>query len=294
MDALQRNIQPIKSIFQEKVNHWSDNASASEFLDWEEQIKLLSEIGDSITPDLPLEELIAAIYASVNQLMDAYLFAVGLYDEKEGIILFKGMVENNRQFPDVVVDVFEEDRLAPWCILHDSEIFINDLDAEYTRYVKKIPYPKAGTPPNATIYVPLHMNDKVAGLITVRTPHKHVYHKHHLYILKTLGDFVMRTLALAQERGKPSVKSEAGQKNWRWSSVELLSFKSKKLLSLLTEREKEVLFLLVSGLSNKAIAEKLFVTSGTIKTHTLNIYMKMEVSTRTSAILKAIELNWLV
>ena len=91
MDAVQRNIQPIKSIFQEKVNHWSDNASASEFLDWEEQIKLLSEIGDSITPDLSLEELIAEIYASVNQIMDAYQFAVGLYDEKEGIILFKGL-----------------------------------------------------------------------------------------------------------------------------------------------------------------------------------------------------------
>src|SRR5688572_29425220 len=112
MDALQPNIQPIKSIFKEKVNHWSDNASASEFLDWEEQIKLLSEIGDSNTPDLPLEELIAAIYGSFNQLMDAYQFAVGLYDEKDGVILFKGMVENNRQFPDVVVDVFEEDRLA--------------------------------------------------------------------------------------------------------------------------------------------------------------------------------------
>ena len=118
--------------------------SASEFPDWEEQIRLLSEIGDLITPDLSLEEVIAVIYASVNQLMDAYQFAVGLYDEKEGIILFKGMIENNRQFPEVIVDVFEENRLAPWCVLNESEIFINDLDAEYTRYVKKIPYPKAG------------------------------------------------------------------------------------------------------------------------------------------------------
>ena len=138
------------------------------------------------------------------------------------------------------------------------------------------------------------MNDKVAGLITVRTIHKNVYLKNHLYILKTLGNFVIRSLALAKERAKPSVKSEAGQKNWHWCAVEKLSFKSKKILSFLTEREKEVLFLLVSGLPNKAIAEKLFVSSGTVKTHTLNIYMKMEVSNRTSAILKAIELNWLV
>src|SRR5688572_7067603 len=282
MDTLQRNKQSSKRIFREKVNLWSDNASANEFPDWEEQIRLLSEMGDLITPDLSLEEVIAVIYANVNQLMDAYQFAVGLYDKEQGVILFKGMIENSKLLPEVIVDVFEENRLAPWCVLNESEIFMNDIDAEYSRYVKTIPYPKTGTAPKAALYVPLRMNDRVVGLITVRTPHKHVYHKHHLYILKTLGNFVIRSLALAQERAKPSVKSEAGQKKWRWSPTEQLSLNSKKLLSLLTEREKEVLFLLVSGLSNKVIAEKLFVSSGTIKTHTLNIYLKMDVSNRTS------------
>jgi DNA-binding CsgD family transcriptional regulator len=294
MGTLQGNEQLSRGIFHKEVKLWSDNASTSEFPDWEEQIRLLSEIGDRITPDLSLEEVVGVIYASVNQLMDAYQFAVGLYDEKEGIILFKGMIENNRQLPEFIVDAFEENRLAPWCVLNESEIFINDLDAEYGRYVKTIPYPKAGSPPKAALYVPLRMNDRVVGLITVRTPHKHVYHKHHLYILKTLGNFVIRSLALAQERARPTIKSEGGQKNWHWCPAEQLALKSRKLLSLFTEREKEVLFLLISGLSNKAIAEKLFVSAGTIKTHTLNIYIKMEVSSRTSAIIKAIELNWFV
>ena len=294
MDTLPQNEQPGKSIFHKKVKLWSDNASANEFPDWEEQIRLLSEIGDLITPDLSLEEVIAVIYASVNQLMDAYQFAVGLYDDKEGVILYKGAIENSKQFPDVIIDAFEDNRFAPWCIHNESEIFINDMDAEYSKYVNKIPYPKAGSPPKAALYVPLRMNDKVVGLITVRAPHKHVYHKHHLYILKTLGNFVIRSLALARERAKPFVKSEAGQRSWRWCSAEKLSLKAKKLLSQLTEREKEVLFHLVSGLPNKAMAEKLFVSSGTIKTHTLSIYKKMEVSNRTSAILKAIELNWFV
>jgi DNA-binding NarL/FixJ family response regulator len=51
---------------------------------------------------------------------------------------------------------------------------------------------------------------------------------------------------------------------------------------------------MVSGLPNKTIAEKLFVSPGTIKTHTLNIYQKLDVGNRTSAIMKAIELNWFV
>lgn len=293
MKTVQRNPEKSRSIFLEQVKCWSDNASASEFPDWEEQIRLLSEIGDLITSDLSVEEVISVIYASVNQLMDAYQFGVGLYDEAEGVILFKG-IENNKQLPEVVVDAFAENRFAPWCIQHASEIFINDMDKEYSKYVSKIPHPKAGSAPKAALYVPLRMNDKVVGLITVRTIHKNVYQKYHLYVLKTLGNFVIRTLALTQERARPFVQSEAGQKIWEWCRAEQLSSKSKKLLGLLTEREKEVLFLLVSGRPNKAIAEKLFVSPGTIKTHTLSIYQKMEVSNRTSAIMKAIALNWLV
>jgi DNA-binding CsgD family transcriptional regulator/transcriptional regulator with GAF, ATPase, and Fis domain len=292
MNSPLTNEQVNKTIFLNKVKLWSDNAAANEFPDWEEQIRLLSEIGELITAELSLEEVIAGIYASVNELMDAYQFAVGLYDEKEAVILFKGMIENGKQFPELVIDAFQENRFAAWCIQHESEIFINDVDIEYAKYVKKIPYPMAGSPPKAALYVPLRMDNKVVGLITVRTPHKNVYQKHHLYILKTLGNFVIKSLAVAQERGKPAVKSEAQQKNWRWCDENQLSFKGKKLLALLTEREKDVLFLLVSGLSNKSIAEKLFVSPATIKTHTLNIYKKMDVRNRTSAIMKAIELNW--
>lgn len=293
MTDSQKKPQVSNSIFYEKVRLWSDNASASEFPDWEEQIRLLSEMGDLITPDLSLEEVIAVIYASVNQLMDAYEFAVGLYNEGEGIILFKGLIENSRQYPDFVVDVLEDNRLAAWCVLHEAEIFINDIDIEYSRYVKKIPYPKVGSPPKAALYVPLRMNNKVEGLITVRTINKNVYHKHHLYILKTLGNFVIKTLALGNEKDRHSIKSEGQERGWCWSAEERLSLKAKKLLLLLSQREKDVLLLMVSGLPNKAIAEKLFVSPGTIKTHTLNIYKKMDVSNRTSAIMKAIELNWI-
>jgi len=50
---------------------------------------------------------------------------------------------------------------------------------------------------------------------------------------------------------------------------------------------------LATGLPNKAIAEKLFVSPGTIKTHTLNLYLKMDVANRTSAIMKAVEWGWI-
>ena len=59
----------------------------------------------------------------------------------------------------------------------------------------------------------------------------------------------------------------------------------------LTNREIEILKALASGLSNLAISEKLFLSEKTVKTHTHNIFRKMEVKTRTQAVMKAMEFH---
>lgn len=55
----------------------------------------------------------------------------------------------------------------------------------------------------------------------------------------------------------------------------------------LTERERDVLKLLAAGLGNKEIAEKLYVSEKTVKTHVANILHKFQVKTRTQAALLA-------
>ncbi len=52
----------------------------------------------------------------------------------------------------------------------------------------------------------------------------------------------------------------------------------------LTQRESEVLSLLVAGLSNRAIAAKLVVSEETVKTHSRGIYRKLRVSDRAAAV----------
>jgi DNA-binding NarL/FixJ family response regulator len=57
----------------------------------------------------------------------------------------------------------------------------------------------------------------------------------------------------------------------------------------LSDREKEILSLLVDGLSKKHIAEKIFLSHHTVDSHLRNIYAKLEVHSRSSAISKAIK-----
>ena len=59
----------------------------------------------------------------------------------------------------------------------------------------------------------------------------------------------------------------------------------------ISKREHDVLELIANGHSNQEIADKLFVSVNTIKTHTSNLFLKLEVSRRTQAIQKAKELS---
>jgi RNA polymerase sigma factor (sigma-70 family) len=62
---------------------------------------------------------------------------------------------------------------------------------------------------------------------------------------------------------------------------------SQSELSTLTEREREVLDLLAQGLTNKEIAEKLVITTNTVKRHLKAIFEKLDVHTRSAATAKA-------
>ena len=61
----------------------------------------------------------------------------------------------------------------------------------------------------------------------------------------------------------------------------------------LTPRETEVLGLVAQGLSNPAIAKRLFLGEATVKTHLLHAFEKLEVGDRTRAVTKAMELGLL-
>ena len=58
----------------------------------------------------------------------------------------------------------------------------------------------------------------------------------------------------------------------------------------ISRREYEVLELMAKGYSNQEIADKLFVSLNTVKTHSSNLFLKLEARRRTQAIQKAKEL----
>jgi LuxR family maltose regulon positive regulatory protein len=90
-------------------------------------------------------------------------------------------------------------------------------------------------------------------------------------------DYVALLLAARQREGAPEAKPSPGE----------------TLVEALSERELEVLRLLAAGLSNREIAQELYISVNTIKTHAKSIYGKLAVNRRTQAVSRARELGLL-
>jgi len=62
---------------------------------------------------------------------------------------------------------------------------------------------------------------------------------------------------------------------------------------VLSARQLEILLLTARGLSNRQIASRLYLAEGTVKRHLANTYKKMEVGSRSEAMRKALQEDWI-
>lgn len=97
---------------------------------------------------------------------------------------------------------------------------------------------------------------------------------------------------LALKLTRPKVKTVVVEKEVYMGREVTTTLNHKEIARLgLSARELEVLQLMAEGLSNQEIAGRLFLSLNTIKTHSSNIFEKLDVRRRTQAVEKARRLN---
>lgn len=104
------------------------------------------------------------------------------------------------------------------------------------------------------------------------------------YLLKNTEAFELRRAIKAAAAGQVQLSAQA-------SASLLRAMQTPETTEVLTERETEVLRLLVQGRSNKDIAAQLQIVEDTVKTHVRHILAKLGVQSRTQAVLHAIRLG---
>ena len=96
---------------------------------------------------------------------------------------------------------------------------------------------------------------------------------------------------LALKLTKPKVETQIIEKEVTAKNTDFIINEEVMNELGISKRELEVLQLMADGLSNQEIAEKLFVSLNTIKTHSSKVFEKMDVKRRTQAVEKAKRLS---
>jgi len=112
------------------------------------------------------------------------------------------------------------------------------------------------------------------------------------YLLKDAGPGVLTDAIRAVQRGEPMLSPEAAaQVMARVAGDAAAPAPDHPDLDRLTAREREVLAGLGRGLSNRALAEELFVSEKTVKTHVSSLLAKLRLADRTQAALFAVRVG---
>jgi NarL family two-component system response regulator LiaR len=103
------------------------------------------------------------------------------------------------------------------------------------------------------------------------------------YLLKNVSSDELADAIRAAKAGRPTLAPEAAQ------ALIHASTRPPEPGHDLTEREREVLALMIKGLNNPDIADRLIVSRSTVKFHVSSILSKLGVSSRTEAVSLAIQ-----
>jgi len=119
-----------------------------------------------------------------------------------------------------------------------------------------------------------------------------ISHAFEIYIGAIALIFTSLGIWLALKLSKPKIRTVLVEKEVYIKDPASFSLNEPEAATLgISKRELEVLQLMSEGLSNQEIAARLFVSLNTIKTHTSNLFVKLDVKRRTQAVEKGKRLS---
>ncbi|MCK4664714.1 MAG: GAF domain-containing protein [Bacteroidales bacterium] len=232
----------IKNIQLEKIVHQRTleiNEQKKEIETSYQNLSLLSKIGQKITQNLTAETISEAVYESINKLMDASIFVIMSYNEKNNRLVVSGGMEKGKKLPEFYYDLDDSNRYAAYCFNKQEKILIGDSSVEYKKYIPNRPPPKAGENASSIIYLPLTLNQEKIGVLTVQSFAKNAYNKSHLDIIKNIG--VYTSIALLNAKAISKIENQKKE----------IEFQTQKLF--IANRELEKLSIVANKTTNAVV-----------------------------------------
>lgn len=155
------------------------------------EFDLINEIGKDIISTLKINEIIKRIYSNVNELVDAQIFAISIYNESQNKMDIWG-VKNHQEIAKLGYGLELDDKFwFSYCFNNQKEIMVNDYSPEsYDKIFSNSIFINEGQIRQSFIYIPLTINEKPMGTLSVQTYRPNAYNKKHLKIVKSLASYI--------------------------------------------------------------------------------------------------------
>lgn len=154
-----------------------------------DQLETLAKLGQEITSTLDIDDLMETIYARINRLMPAEVFAIGFYNEADNNLSFPLIIEKEQRFQNTDYSLDDKDRFAVKCFSGEIEILINGPE-DFHKYTDKVVAPVKGETTESVLYIPLKSKDNCIGVITVQSFNTGAYSSYQINMLRTLASYV--------------------------------------------------------------------------------------------------------
>jgi signal transduction histidine kinase len=149
-----------------------------------DNLQVVNELGQLVTSSLSLEETFNHLFKTINSIMDAAVCELGVYFRRENRwkILSNIDVRSNETNPDLNY----KNHMAEWSLHNNTEIFLDDAEKDYSRYVFKPLELSNGKMAQSVMSFPIIRMERECGTLTVISYRKNAFNKYHVEMLRSL------------------------------------------------------------------------------------------------------------
>lgn len=154
-------------------------------------LKLLSDLGREITTHLTLEKISSSVYQHVNDMMDATIFGIGIYNKQTNSIEFNSSVFKGRLVHNLSIPVTNNQKcLISNSFVNNEEILIHDAQFELAEGINSFHKTSSLQAGSSIMILPIIHKDETIGVITTQSYRKNAYSDYQLKMLSSLSVYV--------------------------------------------------------------------------------------------------------
>ena len=161
-------------------------------------LEKLTDIGKILTANLSTDSIFDLVYKAASEVMDTYLFGIGLYNQETNSLDFKNVILRGERMPFLTFPLDDTERLSVHSLIKDKEVYINDFDKEYKQYVQEIRPVPDDINSKSIIFIPLKVNAAPFGVLTVQSSSKKAYSSYHLSYMRNISIYTSIALENAK------------------------------------------------------------------------------------------------